>query len=408
MDNYIFRPNQIIFNNQRNPYTINITNTIGEGSYAIIYDVEIVYNDNVYTNYCIKIGKINNINNEVMEYINNSPYFINVYKVIRNINRDDLKQLDIILPIRGDNLDIMIMDKVDSDLGKFCSELGNSTVSMKYMNYIATTLFHLCIDMYRNNMYYFDLKADNIGVIERNNNVVIKIIDIDSLHKINEDEFFDQVTDETSPYYDNNKDYTNIFRLQILACVFTILQILFNNETDTTCNITSKLLKMNPQLQMQNNGFDCNSFKSIFVSYVLSNNYSRDRTYTTVFNFLQQEDEARRRQLEQQRQQLQQQQEQQQLSRLKLRQLRQIEQQLQQDNSEVINKTATFISNMMEMLHQILTNNMQTTSFIKFAFPKSGASLVSIMDTTNFDVKVDQYYKILIKLIQESQRVRQN
>ena len=383
MDNYIFRPNQIIFNNQRNPYTINITNTIGEGSYAIIYDVEIIYNNNVYTNYCMKIGKINEISDEVMEYINNSPYFINVYKVIRNINRDDLKQLDIILPVRGDNLDIMIMDKVDYDLRKFCSELGGATVSMKFMNYIAKTLFHLCIDMYNNDMYYFDLKADNIGIIERNNKVVIKIIDIDSLHKINEDEFFDQVTDETSPYYDNNRDYTNIFRLQILACVFTMLQILFNNETDTTCNIIRKLLEIDPQLQMEYNGFDCNSFKSIFVSYVLSDNYSKDRTKNIIYNFLQQEDQA--------------------AAAARPRFGRRRLQQQPVDNN-VVNedndKIASFVSNIIEILHQILRGNMQTTvRFINSVFPRENNIFVSIMDTTNFDVKVDKYYKMLVNLI---------
>lgn len=399
MNNLIFQPNQIICNDQQNPYTINITNKIGEGSYAIIYDVEIIYNNNVYTNYCIKIGKINNINNEVMQYINNSPYFINVYKVIRNINRGELKQLDILLPVRGDNLDIMIMDKVDSDLGKFCSGLGNSTVSMKYMNYIATTLFNLCIDMYENNMYYFDLKADNIGIIERNNKVVIKIIDIDSLHKINEDEFFDQVTDETSPYYDNNKDYTNIFRLQILACVFTMLQILFNNDVETNCNIISKLLKIDPELPIIKSGFDCNSFKSIFVSYVLSNNYSSDRTKDIIFNFLQQEDEARRQQLQQQlEQQLQQ------ATGFKLRQIQRQLQQLQPIDNNAVNednvKIARFVSNILDILHQILRGNMQTTiESINSAFPRENNIFVNIMDTTNFDVKIDQYYKILIKLI---------
>lgn len=213
-------------------YIYNIGNMLGK-SRSLIFDIE-SSNTNIRTPLCIKIAVHDDIvfTNKQLQYINNNTDdFIEVYyyssDVIFNQNLI-LNGVDL-----GNRIDICILEKIDTTLDKLCEKLlkynsSIKTFSVKFLSCLTARLINIISRLNSYGFYYTDIKAENIGIAIYNNNLIVKLIDADTVDTIAK-----LATAQTSGRISPN---ISTIRMQYLNLFFTIISLLFLNQDSTMCS----------------------------------------------------------------------------------------------------------------------------------------------------------------------------
>lgn len=286
--------NNIIYIDNITVKILNLINYVGERDNMITGIYDILYINNKDNNYrddlCIKITtrKID-LDSTKLKIINNNKNFINILFVKNNVRLDkDLQDFK-----KNTIVDIMIMEKINYTFADFCStaDRENFHASVDLMNYLTHTLITTMNYLISNNLYYLDLKLENIGVkIDKNNNITIKIIDIDSIASPG-DNFL--TTETTSPLFYLNDSLT-MNEMQLYVIIFTIFQLIFNNKYYNIC----KQYYLSNDRQVYSNYFQdpsvnysliCSNFKIIITTYInkllyANNSYEHDKFFEVFGN----------------------------------------------------------------------------------------------------------------------------
>ena len=218
------------------PCTFNIGNILGVGR-AIVYDIT-SYNLGLDTPLCIKIAKHGDIvfNDKKLKHINdNNNDFANVYYYYANVKFNTYLTLND--KELGDNIDICILEQTTTTLDKLIKDnltgrnkFSVKAFSYKFLSYLTNRLIEIAVNLNKNDLCYTDIKAENIGLIKYGHYspIYIKLVDVDTIDNVGS-----MSTPSTSGRIAPN---INIIRIQYLNIFFTIISLLFLNDSDRMCS----------------------------------------------------------------------------------------------------------------------------------------------------------------------------
>ena len=209
-------------------------------SRAVVFNVDSVnysYVDD--TPLCIKIAKHGNIklNEMKLKYIReHADEFTGVFDYVSDVTFNKY------LILNGVNLtnhvDICVLEKVDMTLQDLCEKLrrrehfGIRCFSVSFLSYLTIKLIIIANNLILNHLCYTDIKAANIGIIIRDNKMIVKLIDVDTI-----DSFAALSTWHTSG---KTSPKMNIKRIQYLNIFFTLFSLLFLDNTTQMCSSNYK------------------------------------------------------------------------------------------------------------------------------------------------------------------------
>lgn len=252
---------------------LSLIDIVGDSKNPItcVYNVRLFKdNQEINDNICLKITRRDiDLDNKIVEIINNNDNFIKIYHIQNgNVLNQDFQNFK-----KGTNVNFMIMEKIDYIFNKFCAdaELTNFHISTKLLNLLTYTLINTINYLFTYNLCYIDLKLLNIGMkIDNYNNIIIKIIDVDSIAYINANSYVN--SSETTPFFYKNDSHTDFKELQLYVIIFTLFQALFNDKYYNSCKdyynynnqiIANYYLDPNVDYSML-----CSNLKSIIITYV--------------------------------------------------------------------------------------------------------------------------------------------
>lgn len=264
---------------QIDKYVIKILKRIGhvdnsEGAITEIYDIQLFENNKeIYIDkVCLKITKRRiNLDNDIVDIVNANDNFIKILYFDKDAN---ILTNDFLGFKKDTKVYFMIMEKIDSTLYHLCNNLEreNFHLSADMLNYFTYTIINSINYLLQYNLYYFDLKPLNIGYKIINNQFIIKIIDIDSIeHLYNYSKFTS--TPYTSPFYFNSYyDDFNYPQAQFNVILFTIFQLIFNDQSYNSCKDYYRHLQtiftnqfIDPQV---NYSISCSNLKTILTAFI--------------------------------------------------------------------------------------------------------------------------------------------
>ena len=148
---------------------------------------------------------------------------------------------------------IEVIEKVDGDLSNY-----PHNISLANIQAWSEQLWNMYSYLHMFNITYDDIKPNNIGYIIHNDNVTIKMIDLESLRKVNEDY---TINPYQSGIFKSHKYYTmNTYlydSIDILSMIFALFNAVYRNESFKYCNRTlSQLLD-----------FDCSDIEKEFFNF---------------------------------------------------------------------------------------------------------------------------------------------
>lgn len=206
----------------------------------------------------------------INQYINSHPNFFTRVYVFEQVHFDDF-----ILPISpaldddGNTLQleerfdgasndnsphyIEVIERVDGDLSRY-----PYNISLQNIQAWSEQLWNMYSYLHMFNITYDDIKPNNIGYIINNGTIRIKMIDLESLRKVNEDY---TINPYQSGIFKPHKYYTmNTYKydsVDILSMIFALFNAIYRNESFKYCNRTlSQLL-----------GFDCSDIEKEFFNF---------------------------------------------------------------------------------------------------------------------------------------------
>lgn len=266
--------NNIIYFDNITVKILKLINYVGEIDNMItgVYDILYINNEKDYyrDDLCIKITtrKID-LDSDKLKIIRGNKNFIEILDIKNNVRLNkNLKGFK-----KNTIVDIMIMEKINYTFADFCSKADrkNFHACVDLMNYLTYTLITTMNYLISNNLYYLDLKLENIGVkIDENNNIAIKIIDIDSIAYPGDNIL---ATETTSPFFYYNDGSLTLNEMQLYVIVFTIFQLIFNNKYYNIC----KQYYLSNDRQVYSNFYQdpavnyslmCSNFKIIITTYI--------------------------------------------------------------------------------------------------------------------------------------------
>ncbi len=260
-------------------YVIKIIERIGhvdnnEGAITEIYNIKLFENNKeIYINQvCLKITRRRiNLDNAIVNIVNANDNFIKILYFDQNGN---ILTKDFLGFKKNTEVYFMIMEKIDNTFHDLCSNLEteNFHLSADMLNYFTYTIINSMNYLLQNNLCYFDLKPLNIGYKIINNQFIIKIIDIDSIEHLYNHSHFTS-TPYTSPfyfkYYYDNFSYP---QAQFDVILFTIFQLIFNDQTYNSCKDYYRHLQtiftsqfIDPQV---NYSISCSNLKTILTAFI--------------------------------------------------------------------------------------------------------------------------------------------
>lgn len=248
-----------VFSNASNQVMINkhaylIGNIIGKSN-ALVMDVFPINAtlDNPNVPLCLKIAKhgLIDLNDEKIKYINaHGDDFTSVYEYVPAATFDtDISIANITF---GKTIDICIMEKVTTTLSQVCMRLEASQeqFSFRFLNFVTQRLLEIVNNLTAAGYYYTDLKPANIGLTFIGNQVVLKLIDIDSISK--------NMYYTLSTYYTSGKvsPKINITRLQYLNIFFTVISMLFFDHAHIMCSVDYSKFNYDQAMRLYMNWFN--------------------------------------------------------------------------------------------------------------------------------------------------------
>lgn len=177
----------------------------------------------------------------------------------------------------GMNIDICVLEKVDITLDKLCEKLQTSTVrafSYKFLSYVTWRLIYIANNLIEHNLCYTDMKAANIGIIVRNNRLYVKLIDVDTIDNVGR-----LSTSSTSGRVAPN---INIIRIQYLNIFFTIISLLFLDNSTQMCSDKYNQFYHDTQMYNYMSWFDTNYDKYKDQWYKIENGYCTQYKYALL------------------------------------------------------------------------------------------------------------------------------
>lgn len=206
----------------------------------------------------------------INQYINSHPNFFTSVYVFEQVHFDGFT-----LPINSQTNDdgmiiplaerfddalhddsphyIEIIERVDGDLSSY-----PYNVSLQNLQQWSTQLWNMYSYLHFTNITYDDIKPNNIGYIIDNNNVYIKMIDLESLRKVSEDYTINLLQSgvfKPHKYYSfNTYKYDSV---DILSMIFALFNVIYKSDAFNYCDRTlSQLL-----------GFDCSAIEKHFFNF---------------------------------------------------------------------------------------------------------------------------------------------
>lgn len=234
----------------------------------ILFDVYEPEYNRVVIKYTNDVGILNH--GFINQYINSHPNFFTHVYVFEQVHFDNF-----MLPISPamdddgnalqleDRFDsalndnsphyIEIIERVDGDLSKYPYDI--SIINIKAW---SEQLWNMYSYMHMFNITYDDIKPNNIGYIIDGRAIRIKMIDLESLRKVNEDY---TINPYQSGIFKSHKYYTmNTYlydSVDILSMIFALFNAIYKNESFKYCDSTlSQLLD-----------FDCSAIEKEFFNF---------------------------------------------------------------------------------------------------------------------------------------------
>lgn len=248
-----------VFSNASNQVMINkhaflIGNVIGKSN-ALVMDVFPINAtlDNPNVPLCLKIAKhgLIDLNDEKIKYINaHEDDFTSVYEYAPNVRFDT--DISIANVTFGKSIDICIMEKVTTTLNQVCMRLESSQeqFSFRFLNFVTQRLLEIINNLTAAGYYYTDLKPANIGLTLIGGQVVLKLIDIDSISN--------NIHQVLSTYYTSGgvSPNINIIRLQYLNIFFTVISLLFLDHAPVMCSVDYSKFNYDQAMRLYMNWFN--------------------------------------------------------------------------------------------------------------------------------------------------------
>lgn len=270
----------------------NILFTVLEEEYQ---DIVIKYTDD--------IGILNHtfINN----FINTHPNFFTSVYVFEQVNIPNFK-----LPIANDIDEdgntytlqerfslggehpskqpyIEIIERVDGDLLHYPHE-----VTLENLKSWFSQLWTMYTYLHKYSYTYDDIKPNNIGYIIKDNKIMIKMIDLESIRKINADITINRINSgmyKTSKYFTlNNYLYSSI---DILSMIFALFNVYCKHDFNLCLKTLSELMGYDCSIVEEHffnfkDTINCSNYKFVFIVYTLYWMTKYCKPNTTVFNFI--------------------------------------------------------------------------------------------------------------------------
>lgn len=248
-------------------YQFNIGRMIGK-SRAIMYEIE-SSNLGINIPLCIKIAKHGNIvfNQRKLQHIaeyNND--FANVYYYFANVNFDT--DLTLNGTKLGNSIDICVLEKTTTTLDKLFEDLKGKNIfsvkafSFKFLSYLTWRLIKIANNLISRGLCYTDMKAENIGLSSDriNQHLYIKLIDVDTI----------DVAAHTSTVTTSGRiaPNINIIRMQYLNIFFTIISLLFLDNSNHMCSNTYSQYYVGSEMHNYMNWFDATNNDIVYNSWL--------------------------------------------------------------------------------------------------------------------------------------------
>ena len=259
--------NHVVLTLEFNDIILHAVSFYEEDNNILFNIVEYPYHD-VVIKYTNDVGILNHP--FINQYINSHPNFFTRVYVFEQVQFDGFS-----LPIgprtdddgnalrledRFDNAMhdssphyIEIMERVNGDLSNYPYE-----ISLQNIQEWSTQLWNMYSYLHFANITYDDIKPNNIGYIINNGTVIIKMIDLESLRKVNDDYTINLLQSgifKPHKYYSfNTYKYNSI---DILSMIFALFNAIYISDSFNYCDRTlSQLL-----------GFDCSAIEEHFFNF---------------------------------------------------------------------------------------------------------------------------------------------
>lgn len=234
----------------------------------ILFDVVEPEYKSVVIKYTNDVGILNHA--IINQYINSHPNFFTSVYVFEQVHFDNfilpiapaldddgnpLQLVDRFDDASNDNSPhyIEVIERVDGDLSGY-----QHNISLQNIQAWSEQLWNMYSYLHRFNITYDDIKPNNIGYIIDNNTIRIKMIDLESLRRVNEDY---TINPYQSGIFKPHKYYTmNTYKydsVDILSMIFALFNTVYRNESFKYCNKTlSQLLNI-----------DCSAIEKEFFNF---------------------------------------------------------------------------------------------------------------------------------------------
>lgn len=231
-----------------------VGNIIGKSNALVmdVFPVDVTFTDPS-VSLCLKIAKhgLIDLDDEKIQYINtHNDDFTRVYEYASNVKFDlDISIANILF---GKSIDICIMEKVTTTLSQVCMRLQSSQqqFSFRFLNFVTQRLLEIINNLTAAGYYYTDLKPANVGLTLIGDQVVLKLIDIDSISN--------NIHQVLSTYYTsgNVSPNINITRLQYLNIFFTVISLLFLDHAPVMCSVDYSKFNYDQAMRLYMNWFN--------------------------------------------------------------------------------------------------------------------------------------------------------
>lgn len=241
---------QIVINNK----LYNVGWLLGKSN-AIVLDVapDFITLEDPSASMCLKIAKHGfiDLDEHKIKYINSHPDdFTHVYEFESHLIFNEQIIIDNIN--FGTDLDICIMEKVTATLHDTCKSIQGSpyNFSFRFINFVTQRLIEIVTNLVTAGYYYTDLKPGNIGIIVYGDQIVMKLIDVDSISRLSHQML--------STYYTAGgiSPRLNIIRLQYLNVFFTVISLLFNDNPQIMCSADYSKFNYDQAMRLYMNWFN--------------------------------------------------------------------------------------------------------------------------------------------------------